>query len=283
MKTIILPFTLFYLSIFLLRGQDYVYAPFVEEGTRWSYAFVRQVSPIDYKAGYFGYQIKGDTIINGLNYKKLLDGCSEDYLAALREEDKRVYIIKKQEDERLFFDFNLQEGDYMKSGSNGSLYLVTKIDTIQIGETKRKRFVFDSVYETWIEGIGALEDFYPLQGRLLGSDDQGINYQKKGVEIIYKTDEWYFKENECDDFSSINGPKTEPIGLLFPNPVKDWLYMKTNPNEFLFAQIKDLAGRICLRSYENPINVFSLPEGIYILELKMKHNSETVYKKFIKQ
>ena len=193
--------TIFLLSILFAKGQDYEYIPFVEEGTRWSYASITMAyeGGSKYKAGYAVYQLKGDTIINGLNYKKLYGGCSEVYQAALREENKKVYIIKVQEEEKCFFDFNLQKGDFMVSGSNNHHYRVTKVDTIQIGESKRKRFVFSSGYETWIEGIGALEGFYPLQGRILSLEGQGINYQKKDSEVVYKTDEWYFNENECDN------------------------------------------------------------------------------------
>jgi len=280
MKTIIIIFTFLYFSLSFLRGQDYAYAPFVEEGTRWSYTSVTQVGITDYDVYYNVYQLKGDTTIAGLIYKKLLYGCSEDYLAALREENKKVFIRKQEdEDEQLLYDFNLQEGDWITYDIYKT-YQVTKIDTIQIGETKRKQFFFGN--EIWIEGIGDLLDFYPFQPQLTGSAGQGINYQKKGVDIIYKTDEWYFKENECE-FSSINAPKAGPVSLLYPNPAKDWLYLKINPSEFEFAQIKDLAGRICLRSDKNPINIFSLPEGMYILELKEKNNFEMIYRKFYKQ
>ena len=211
MKTKIFTLFLLFFSISFMKAQVYTYIPLVEEGARWSYAAVRRVSLTDLEANYSTYQLKGDTTINGFSYKKLLDGCSGDYLAAIREDNHRVYILKGQENEQLFFDFNLQEGDYMISGSNGGLYSVDKIDTVQIGETGRKRFVLGSGYETWIEGIGALEDFYPLQGRLLNLEDQGINYQKRDSEIVYKTDKWYFNENDC----KYNGiQSTSPVSPL---------------------------------------------------------------------
>jgi len=182
--------------VLTIRAQGYEYVPLVNEEHIWSYAFVRQTSPADYEVdSYSVYQLRGDTVINELNYKKLLYGCSETYIAAVREVDKKVFIKEDQQEDQLLYDFNLQEGDWANY-----LHQVIKIDTIQIGDTKRKRFVFDAGYETWIEGIGALEDFYPLQARSLGYAGQGINYQKKGTEFVYKTDEWYFNENDC------NGP-----------------------------------------------------------------------------
>ena len=71
------------------------------------------------------------------------------------------------------------------------------IDTIQVGNFKRKRF-FLCPGGIWIEGIGSLEEFYPPFAATLGDEGRGINYQKKGSEIVYKTDEWYFNEDDCN-------------------------------------------------------------------------------------
>jgi len=208
MKTTILIIIFLRLSILFLRGQDYVYAPFVEDGTHWSYAFIRQVGVTDFAADYSIYHLQGDTVIDGINYKKLLLGCSENYIAALREDNKKIFIVEEQEDEKLLFDFNLQEGDWVSN-----LYQVTKIDTVLIDNTKRKRFVFGSGYETWIEGIGSLEDIYPFRAILLCYESRGINYQKKGSEVVYKTDEWYFNEDDCNPVYSQSMRLLEPTSI----------------------------------------------------------------------
>jgi len=241
MKTKILIVIFLQLSIPFLQGQDYVYAPFVEDGMLWSYAFIRQVGITDFKADYSIYHLQGDTVIDGLNYKKLFSDCSENYIAALREENKKIFIVKAQEEEKLLYDFNLQEGDWV-----GYSHQVTKIDTILIGNTKRKRFVFDSGYETWIEGIGSLEDFYPLRGRLLGYEEQGINYQKKGAELVYKTDKWYFNENDCNpvpsqtmklldenNLWSVLEKDNSPPGFPDTNPYKLSHWLKTGNDTIL--------------------------------------------------
>ncbi|MDR1526311.1 MAG: hypothetical protein LBS46_01410 [Dysgonamonadaceae bacterium] len=82
------------LSVPFAKGQDYIYVSLVEEGVRWSYARVRQVGTIDLETEYSSYRLKGDTVINDVNYKKLLFGCSENYIAALREDDKK-YLSRK--------------------------------------------------------------------------------------------------------------------------------------------------------------------------------------------
>jgi hypothetical protein len=176
----------------LLKGEDYEYIPVIEDGTYWSYAFVRQTIPVNY-TDYRIYHLQGDTVIEGLNYKKLLTGCpSGDYLAGLREADQKIFIKEDGRDERLLYDFNLQEGDWADE-----LHRVTKVDTVPAGGTMRRRLIFDDGYETWFEGIGSIHDFFPLQGSLLGYELQGINYQKKGGEIVYKTNECYFNANDC--------------------------------------------------------------------------------------
>ena len=65
MKAKILIVYLFLLSILFIKGQDYTYVPYVEEGTRWSYAIIYFNYPISvYRAEYATYQLMGDTIIN---------------------------------------------------------------------------------------------------------------------------------------------------------------------------------------------------------------------------
>ena len=261
-KNFLLTFLLF--SISFAKGQDYTYIPLVEEDTRWSYAFISQVGYIDYSAGYETYQLKGDTIISGLNYKKLLYGCSENYIAALREENKQVFIIREQEDEQLMYDFNLQEGDWANE-----LHQVTKIDMIQIGNTQRKRFVLSSGWETWIEGIGALEDFYPLRGRLLGYADQGINYQKKGSEIVYKTDEWYFNENECIP-NDVRLPLSS-VDCVIQIQGGD-INIRFVTKETVQISLSDIGGRLYYHSpllsmTDVTIPSLSFPKGIYLLTI----------------
>ena len=103
MKIKIFTLTLLLFSISLIKGQDYTYIPLVEESTRWSYAFIRQIGWVpgdtaipDYAVVYSTYQLKGDTTISGISYKKLLTGCSGDYIAALREEKKECILLKNK-------------------------------------------------------------------------------------------------------------------------------------------------------------------------------------------
>lgn len=70
--------------------------------------------------------------------------------------------------------------------------------------------------------------------------------------------------------------------VIYPNPVKDILYIQTGNSEFEFAKIRDLTGRIILFSSNNPIQVSSLPKGTYLLELTIKNSQNVLIHKFIK-
>ena len=281
MKTKIFLLTLLLFSVLFAKGQDYTYIPFVEEDTKWSYAFITWVG-YDLRASYATYQLKGDTIISGLNYKKLYEGCSEDYcIAALREENKKVFIKEfHQDEERLFYDFNLQEGDNM-IGYSGHEWQVISIDTVQIGNTKRKRFDFYG--EIWIEGIGAIEDFYPLRARLLVFADQGINYQKKGSEIVYKTDEWYFNENECTQ-NAIQSPLSS--GDCVIQVQEGAINIRFFTKETVQISLSDTAGRMyyhspSLSATDVTIPSQSFPKGIYLLKIVNPAKNQTNIRKII--
>jgi len=169
MKTKIFILTLLLFSISFIKGQDYEYIPFVEEGKHWSYAAIYMVGYIpgggqELKASYSTYQIKGDTTINGLDLKS----CMVD--------------VRK--------------------------------------------------------GIGALEEFYPLRPRSLHYEYQGINYQKKGTDLVYKTDKWYFNENDCEYKSGgLNYflPKSNAVMSILDH--KYWFEGDTIINDILYTKI----------------------------------------------
>ena len=82
-------------------------------------------------------------------------------------------------------------------------------------------------------------------------------------------------------FSGIR--KLEPEKpVIYPNPVKDILYIQTGNNEFESVKIRDLNGRIILLSNNNPIQVSSLQKGIYLLEVTMKNSQNVLVQKFTK-
>ncbi|MDR0413433.1 MAG: hypothetical protein LBH61_06520, partial [Dysgonamonadaceae bacterium] len=196
--------------------------------------------------------------------------CSENYLAALREADKKVFIKENQQDESLLYDFGLEVGDAVEK--NELSYTVTKIDTVLIGETQRKRFFFNDHYDVWIEGIGSLHHFHALEGFSLGYEAESINYQKKGEGIVYAADADYFNANECktDALDAISSETIFPVFNRNSNQLEvyglsDGVYV-LELNETNGTRL--FSGSIDKR--DNRLNTSSLFPGVYIYRLLKK-------------
>jgi hypothetical protein len=81
-----------------------------------------------------------------------------------------------------------------------------------------------------------------------------------------------------------NPQKTPQTVIMFPNPVKEVLNIKSN-SLILQTEIYDINGRKVLISNQNSenvvLNISSLANGIYILKLRSERN--TINQKFIKE
>ncbi len=149
--------------------------------------------------------LQGDTVINGVSYLKCYkieergtNGNSPSYYRALREEGRKVYGLSNgSEEERLMFDFNMQEGDvvYCKWEGGHESFLIEgdmnesqeqvirtmKLERIDMYTNteglalRRYHFTtnvkekmddgsimeYESLPTVWVEGIGSQND-YPL-------------------------------------------------------------------------------------------------------------------------
>ena len=89
------------------------------------------------------YTIQGDTIMDGIAYKKLLS-TNGDFCCGLREEEGRLYKRAWAWDptgpEVLFFDFNLQSGDIIKDPVD-ELFLLQVKQVKKAGMTARKKLL----------------------------------------------------------------------------------------------------------------------------------------------
>lgn len=143
------------------------YLPFVEEGKSWVVTYWNHENRHSYKRT---YTITGDTIIRGVQYKRLFEKDRNLYLYALREEEKKVYAIastdkygKPNTEELLWYDFNINEGDKLET--ERSWLYVTATDYVCIGGYKRRRIHIYQAYKigpdeyngsgVWVEGIGS--------------------------------------------------------------------------------------------------------------------------------
>ena len=154
------------------------YRPFVEEGKVW----IVRVYPDGYDLGlrddYWTeyYYFDGDTVIGGQTCKQMkyvtnaneenwLNGvftpanCSQQYVGAWYEQDKKVYFAgNHQQQLELLYDFTLSSGDSIQS-PGGIIMSVNKVSGGVLG-FKGTYYDFcldwgDFVAERWFEGVGS--------------------------------------------------------------------------------------------------------------------------------
>ncbi len=264
-------------SFFISNAQNYEYVRFVNEGFIWSYCDVVKVGVNEYNLNYSQLEFYGDTIINDISYKKLFKhDCLTNrqlYIASMREENKKVYAIYSEKQiEQLIYNFSLVVGDSIQSPYDETQYFqVTKIDTIEISSGKRMRIELN--FDTWIEGIGTLDRFmmYPLHALSLYELGIRINYQKQGTEFIYKTNEWYLNENECN-ISLIKPTEANKTIVYFFSP--ELLKIETELScQSCTFELLDLNGRLLLQKEldlkNNTINVSQFSKGLYVYRLSL--------------
>lgn len=185
MKTSIL--LLFVVSVFALPvTAQKPTLPLVEEGRTWRTVSLHpglplSMVPIDkvnefYQdlikdgsctASQHDYALKGDTVVNGQTYKKLISS-SNKFITGLRQEDKRVYAVNDDStSEYVLFDFDLKVGDIVKSQIDDKIMMrVGRIDTVLVDGKKCRRLhmwayeegteTTDGLVDVWIEGVGCM-------------------------------------------------------------------------------------------------------------------------------
>lgn len=275
MKTkIIILLHLFCYSHFI-QAQEYQYHPIVtNDDPVWSYCDVIKEDIDKYDLIYSQLRFDGDTIIDNVLYKKLYSyKCEDDktYMAALRENEKRVYVVDDNTiDELLIYDFNLQDGDIFKSPFNpySPDYSISKIEMIEINGELRKKFYLDNGYDIWIEGIGSLNRYLPYPLTSIPLYDLGffLNYKKENSKIFYKTDEFFFNENECAD-TKTNELNVNSKSIIYQIASNVYSINIESADSFE-AVICDSSGNILMRRHmknNSQIDFNKLPAGTYIL------------------
>ena len=106
-----------------------------------------------------------------------------------------------------------------------------------------------------------------------------LNWQKRDGVIIYKTDGFWFNENECETSLSPILPAAQDIRIS--QPAQGMLCIATDAEEVFDVDIYDLSGQRLL-SWEGTsgqrLDVSALPAGVYMLSI-----DDMGMQKFIKQ
>ena len=135
----------------------------LREGREWWYHDIEAEFNLEAPYDFYMY-VEGDTLINGLRWKKVYRKKTVPvYEKAMREQGSRVYELRPGGQERLLFDFSLKVGDsYEPQGEQGHKMTVIAVDTVMVDSVARRRLLLMqevngvmSDLTTWTEGIGS--------------------------------------------------------------------------------------------------------------------------------
>ena len=258
--------------------------------------------------------IKGDTVIQGNNYKKTYSDTSfqfnfgiSKYVCALRELNKKVYFVKSGDvNEYLLYDYSKNVNDtvsiypFFLGYSNNLAVRKLKIDSIDfvtLNGIVRKRFKFNAnsnfhMDEYWYEGIGS--SFGILTPFLSVTDNSyTLLCSSKSDTVVYHN---YNPSNflcsappqnyNCN-YPIINSVKSNTNGRfeikVYPNPAKEHINVNVSFNELYDLVIENALGQRILKFTEltgnREIKVSYFDQGIYYL--KITTGSGVVNKKIV--
>jgi hypothetical protein len=237
----------------------------------------------------FKFWFKGDTVIEGKHYKKVLKQANDSvpdihkafYYAAVREDTsgEKIFCFHKDDyAERLIADFSRQVGDTVSVYSFWpfespikKLLEVSAIDSILIqNEYRRKLDLSDAGYnypESWIEGIGSTWGlFYPaafgvadvgLPELLCVNINDTLIYQNPSYDNCYK-DFWVginIKENAKKHIE------------IFPTVTNGIINIRSenNKNDTHISVFDNQGIKLKEEILTNYINLSSLKTGVYYL------------------
>ena len=172
---------LFVIAIKMAAVAQTTTLPMIVEGRTWNVMTINPADPSETNNGYYdilgrrgkvwnriSYVLEGDTIIDGVSYKRLLS--DRKFVCGLREEEGRVYGHGwgwNPDSEALVYDFNAQPGDVFKNDDENIMVQVKRVRQVNINGLSRRclemhHYDVDEKGERyngffadyWIEGIG---------------------------------------------------------------------------------------------------------------------------------
>ena len=249
-----------------------------------------------------GWLLRGDTIINGLQYKKLYERffkeaqsniiTSQNLYGFLREDvaNKRVYALESQwggcdssNSEYLLFDFSYNVGDTSQlcfhTEELGPVVLEEKYTTFSFGK-ERNIFSFGGSSVELIEGVGH------YQGLM---ESPVINIS--GGPQIYLFDYCRGTDEECNViYVNVDENPGKNYFSVYPNPANDKVRIRFFNNDFpinenLKLTINDVLGRnimdIIGLDVDERIDISCVPNGIYFVTLLEENKAACAKKLFV--
>lgn len=230
--------------LFSNNGYAQQYVPMPTSDAIWTYHWIRTGSgtPSIHARGQL--MLTGeDTVIKSLTYKKviiryfdttvqgtynlpynIIANHPDQYFGAIREDNKRVYcyqylgfptvVPRGDTGESLYYDFSLDSGDMSPQG------IITKIDSVQVGASYRKRFT-TAAGSKLIEGIGSAQEglmWFP-----------SMMYVIRSFSCFAHQQITYSAPNDCSYIwpygtpTSVSGMRPKNEIKIYPNPFVDEL------------------------------------------------------------
>ncbi|TAH43866.1 MAG: T9SS type A sorting domain-containing protein [Bacteroidetes bacterium] len=259
---------LIFFSAFLVKGQSSVYHPFPTSDANWVYT--------DIHGPYYAtYAFNGDTVILGLNYKKVFE--NSNYAGALRESGKIIYFIPDtSSNEVVLYNFNLNLGDSVIRPYGGAVCandtaIVDLVDSVLLSDGYHRILYFNS-FAQWIEGVGAIHYFLEPCNVLCVSGgpylecmltDSGFSYPPNissciaGVlENSIEISEVVISPNPISDYGKID------LGENYRNST-----MRTYSIQGSLVRVEKIEG---VKVYE--FSRGQLPRGVYFLNFVNNHS-----------
>lgn len=304
MKKIIL---LFIVGFFTIKINAQQYQSVISRKSLWTSIDCFVLSSIEYK-GVRKEMMYGDTIIAGLNYKKMyrdtsatFNWLSAEYLCAIRESNKIVYYVPNDgSGEKILYDYNKTVGDSVEVIGYGLNYpsaIKLKIDSVfitNINGVNRKTYKFNAngsyhTDEYWYEGIGSSFGFLtPFNS--VSDNIFTLKCNSKNDTLFFLLDNignFLCSPNEpsnnCEYAhipTSVNEIKNSTYFDFFPNPVEDEFNIACS-EKINNIQLYSLEGKSENYTLTNSIiNIHELSSGIYFLVIETEKGKLT--KKLIK-
>jgi len=237
--------------------------------------------------------IKGDTMVNGMEYKKLIecshlgfpiegqcvggirsDGSGKYYFVSLPPFLPAIgcmYICTEDQDrEVLLYDFSLSEGDYWDEPCFDMRDVVIKVDEDEFGGVMRRVLWFDDGYH-WIEGVGCNEGLmFPINLEVLLC---GVTHR---IVEVFQDEESIYKNPEFEgvDYTSVGERQYSESEISFcPNPTKNQIRLHLSadakPEK---VELYDLQGRLVHTQSDGfeRVDMSRLPVGAYMMRVTLE-------------
>ena len=300
------------------KAQDYI--PMLGDTNVWTYAH--------WPWEWVDIVTTKDSVYKGLTYKKILhEGWNNNLpygtTGLLREDSllQQVWYIEPDSlNERIIYDFSLDEGDSIWLQWNADAmgvmlqdgwYYVDSIRIKTFFETERRVFYLDNPlnedigfgptgrpYIEWIEGVGSnLHPTYFVIKDCAADPCNIMFYYGASIICAFVNDNdiyrycqfgWFwdgFWDGDCFTATDIENIIQTDVFIIYPNPVTNKIVIKTETiSDKYDIMIRDIHGQILkyseIKNKEKSIDVSDLSNGIYIISIYSKNNIIT--KKFIK-